>query len=229
MPQTRSTKVQTPINSDTFNLTGDLATMAESIPALIPVANDAEGDTIATARAAAGFAVNDARPLTVYNNATKTIRVKDSGGWRDMNGPLGLIYENHVATSSSAVTDAIIFNINPFTFYSGRNYRIVWDTSFYQSNTTSLFHMSVNLCATGDASGLLTGLTNIGGRTKGAYVGASVTQSHGPITAYYSAGTGTATQIKFRAERVVGTATMVVVGQTNEKAAYLIYDDGAVI
>jgi len=46
------------------------------------VADRTEGDTVATARAAAGWAVTDARPLFVWNTTTNTIEVKDSTGWR---------------------------------------------------------------------------------------------------------------------------------------------------
>jgi hypothetical protein len=84
VPQQRSNKSQTPINSDAFNLIPDLATFADSLEVLVPVADDAEGDTVATARAAAGWPVTNARPLFVYNTTTKTIRVKDGSGWREL-------------------------------------------------------------------------------------------------------------------------------------------------
>lgn len=84
MPQQRSNKSQTPINSDAFNLIPDMATMADSLEVIVPVTNDAEGDTVATARAAAGWPVTDARPLFTYNTTTKNIRVKDGSGWREL-------------------------------------------------------------------------------------------------------------------------------------------------
>lgn len=84
MPQTRSNKSQTPINSDAFNLIPDLATFSDSLGVVIPVTDDAEGDTIATARAAAGWPVTDARPLFVYNTTTKTARLKNTSGWRNL-------------------------------------------------------------------------------------------------------------------------------------------------
>lgn len=84
MPQTRANKSQTPINSDAFNLIPDLASFSDSLEVVVPVTNDAEGDTIAATRATAGWPVSDARPLFTYNTTTKTIRIKDSGGWRDL-------------------------------------------------------------------------------------------------------------------------------------------------
>ena len=84
MPTTRSNQGQAPVNADTFDLTGDLAKLVDSMQVVVTVANDAAGDVVATARASAGFAVSDARPLFTYNQATKTIRVKDSSGWREL-------------------------------------------------------------------------------------------------------------------------------------------------
>lgn len=89
MPQQRSNKAQTPINSDAFNLTPDLATLADTLGVVVPVADRAEGDTVATARAAAGWPVSDSRPLYVWCNDTKTLDVKDSSGWRGGTIPFG--------------------------------------------------------------------------------------------------------------------------------------------
>lgn len=88
MPQTRSNLGQTPINSDTFNLTGDLATMADSLEVIVPVANQAAGDTVATNRAAAGFPVTDARPLFCWDQSTNTVIVKGTSGWKGGVKPL---------------------------------------------------------------------------------------------------------------------------------------------
>lgn len=82
MPALRSNKGQGPINSDTYSLTGDLAILIDSLEVIVPVADRTEGDSVATARAAAGWAVTDARPLFVWNTTTNTIEVKDSTGWR---------------------------------------------------------------------------------------------------------------------------------------------------
>lgn len=82
MTQLRSNKAQVPTNADTWNPTGDLAILADSLEVIVPVADRTEADSVATARAAAGWAVSDARPLFVWNTTTKTIEVKDSSGWR---------------------------------------------------------------------------------------------------------------------------------------------------
>lgn len=233
MPQTRSTQVQTPTNSDAFNLTADLATMAESIPGIVTVANDAAGDTVATNRAASGFAISDSRPLFVYNLATKTIRVKDSAGWRDMNGPLGMVFINKVSTASGAVGAlSVINNISSFTFVGGRNYRIVWDPSYLVApDTGGLFYCAIGTCATTDGAAVTTGITVINGRTKGGIVGGSMTQHSGAITAIYEPASTSTLQIKFTAQRVVGsTQTIQFLGNgVGETCDYIIYDDGAVI
>jgi hypothetical protein len=82
MPQTRSNKGQGPINSDIYNLTADLATLIDSLEVIVPVADSTEGDAVATARTAAGWAVSDARPLFVWNATTKALEIKVTSGWR---------------------------------------------------------------------------------------------------------------------------------------------------
>lgn len=46
MPQTRPNLIKVPVNSDAYNLTGDLTTMADSVNAIIPVANAAARDAL---------------------------------------------------------------------------------------------------------------------------------------------------------------------------------------
>lgn len=82
MPQNRSNKSQTPINADAFNLTPDLATLADTLGVIVPVADRTEADAVATARAAEGWAVSDSRPLYVFRADTKGIEIKDGSGWR---------------------------------------------------------------------------------------------------------------------------------------------------
>lgn len=82
MPQQRSNKSQTPINSDAFNLTPDLATLSDTLGVIVSVADRAEGDTVATARGAAGWPVSDARPLYVWRQDIDALEIKDTAGWR---------------------------------------------------------------------------------------------------------------------------------------------------
>jgi hypothetical protein len=106
MPTTRSNLAQTPVNSDTLNWTGDLATLADSLEVIVPAANTAAGDTIATARAAAGFAVSDARPLFIWDQSQDCIMVKDSSGWRGAGARQRHMefYENSFAVSGGYVS-----------------------------------------------------------------------------------------------------------------------------
>lgn len=231
MPTTRGNLAQTPINSDTFNLTADLATMADSLEVLVPVASQSAGDTVATSRASAGFAVTDARPLFIYNTTTKTIQVKDTSGWRDMNGPLGLLYTGSVTTASGAVGAlSIINNIPSFTFVANRRYRIVWDFSYLVSGTGGIFYCAIHTCSTADSAAATTGLSVIDGRTKNSFVSASTTHS-GPIHANFKVTTTSTFQIKFSAQRVAGTTeTITILGNgVGEQAMYQIFDDGAVV
>lgn len=139
----------------------------------------------------------------------------------------GLLLKNEVGTSTGAIADAIVNNIATFTFIAGRKYRIVWDSSYMQSSTADLFYWSINQAPVADAAASLSNLTPMGGRTKGITAGANMTQHTGAITAYFEPTTNVTTQIKFHTQRVVGAGTVVVIGQANETANYLIYDDGA--
>jgi hypothetical protein len=142
----------------------------------------------------------------------------------------GLVYKSLVATSTGTVVDAIINNIPTFTFKANRHYRIVWDFSHYASgNSDSLFYCHIAFCNVGDAAASLTGLTTIEGRTKGLITTYALgsTQYNGPISFPYAPGASdVTTQIKFRATRVLGDDGIIIVGNGNERAHYLIYDDG---
>lgn len=140
----------------------------------------------------------------------------------------GLLYKQKIATSSGGITDAIVDNIPSFTFTGGRKYRIVWDSSYYQSVVTDLFYWSINMAPVGDTAALTTNLTPMDGRTRGiTTAGTSVTNYMGPITAYFEPTVDTTTQLKFRIQRALGTGNTVAVSNGNETRNYLIYDDGA--
>jgi hypothetical protein len=47
VPQTRPNKITVPVNADAWNLAGDLATMADSVQTVIPVASQTERDSLA--------------------------------------------------------------------------------------------------------------------------------------------------------------------------------------
>lgn len=206
MPTTRGNLAQTPINSDTFNLTADLATMADSLEVLVPVASQSAGDTVATARAAAGFAVSDARPLFIYNTSTKTVQVKDSSGWRDMNGPLGIVQKKRVTGSGATwgTTITIIDNFASQLFIAGRHYRLVWALENYGGTATPTYwSCAINTCATSDGSSVTTGLTALGGYTI-ATANAAYGQS-AVVECFYDPSVTSTLQVKFSGQVVVGT------------------------
>lgn len=141
----------------------------------------------------------------------------------------GLVFQAHVAASSGSVGDAIINNIPSFTFKANRKYRIMWDFSFLMSgNADSLFYCSISFAPVGDAAASLSNLTATDGRTKFIQVWAGNSTGYvGPVIKYHQTGGADQThQIKFRAQRVVGDDGMTVVGNSNERAVYSIYDDG---
>lgn len=77
MPQTRANKVTVPTNSDAWNLTGDLATMADSSNLVIPVASQTERDALTKA---AGLTVS----RTDLPGAP--LQTCDGTGWSILNG-----------------------------------------------------------------------------------------------------------------------------------------------
>lgn len=145
----------------------------------------------------------------------------------------GLVYKSLVTGSSGSVTDAIINNIATFTFKANRNYRIVWDFSYFSTgNADSLFYCSINTAPTADAAANLANLTTIDGRTKGLITSYALgsTQHTGPINVLYNPGASdVTTQIKFRVVRVLGDDGLYVVANNNERAQYLIYDEGTAV
>lgn len=228
MPTAKSNLTQVPINADTFNLTGDLGTMGESILSLVPVASDAAGDTVATTRADAGFAVTDARPLFVYNTTTKTIRVKDASGWRDLSNTSAKAYEGIVTAGSGGFTAlTVVNNIPTFTFKAGRRYEIVWDGHYQSSVAADYLDLSIQTCSTTDAAGLTTGLTLLRQKTFRCSA-ASILEAH-IVRAPVTYGTDTTLQIKFLGARGAGTGTVNLVASATNTLLYQIYDLGAVI
>lgn len=228
MPQTTSNLATVPINSDTFNLTPDMATLAESLLSLVPVASDAAGDTVATSRAAAGFAVTDARPLFTYNTTTKTIRVKGTAGWRDLAGALGLVYEGVVTTNSGGFTAlTVVNNIPTFTFKAGRRYEIVWDGHYRSTVAGDYLDLSIQTCATTDGAAVTTGLTLKRQKTVRAN-GTDILEPH-VVRAPATYGTDTTLQIKFLGARGAGTGTCTIHASATTTVLYQIYDLGAMI
>lgn len=143
----------------------------------------------------------------------------------------GLVYRDLVATTSGSAVNAVINNIPTFTFKANRNYRIVWDFSYYATgNADSLFYCSIGRAVVGATASSLTGITVIDGRTRAVNTdpwSLQSTQYTGAITVLYSPGVADVTsQIKFLAQRVLGDDGIIIVGNGNERAQYLIFDDG---
>jgi hypothetical protein len=70
MPQTRDNGAKTPINADAYNLTADLATMADSLGVITPVNTDAQRDALTkfNGRAVTRMDVTGA-PLEIWDGA----------------------------------------------------------------------------------------------------------------------------------------------------------------
>lgn len=144
MPQQRSNKAQTPINSDAFNLTPDLATMADTLGVIVSVADRTEGDSVATARAAAGWPVTDARPLYVWNLATKTIDIKGTSGWRGGERPFGHMGRNNSFQSLGGVTTTVIMSAaqelrGGFTFDNANDALVIPFAGLYDVHIKAFF------------------------------------------------------------------------------------------
>jgi hypothetical protein len=70
-----------PASTDLWNLTPDLRTMGASIRSIVPVANRAAGDTVATAMGTDGRSVSGTNPLIVFNYGRNLIEMKTGSGW----------------------------------------------------------------------------------------------------------------------------------------------------
>ena len=206
MSQTRPKKQITPLNADTFNLIPDIATLADTSGVIVPVANQAEGDSIATALSAAGYPVTDARPLFVYNAATGKQEFKNTSGWHDFSTPMGLQQKRRVTSAGASwgTSITVIDNFASQTFVAGRHYRIGWDLENYgASQSGTYWSAAINTCATSDPAAQTTGLTPLGGYTIHT-VDAAYGQS-AMIECYYDASSTTSLQIKFTGQVVVKT------------------------
>jgi hypothetical protein len=143
----------------------------------------------------------------------------------------GLVYKDLVPTTSGSVVSAVVNNIPTFTFKANRNYRLVWDFSYYATgNADSLFYCSIGRAAVGALASSLSGITVIDGRTRAVNTdpwSLQSTQYTGAISVLYNPGAAdVTTQIKFLAQRVLGDDGIIIVGNSNERAQYLIFDDG---
>lgn len=136
MPTTRSNQGQAPVNADTFNLTGDLAKLVDSMQVVVTVANQAAGDAVASARAAAGFAVTDARPLFCWDQSQNALIVKGSSGWRGGVKPFGHMGKTNgftAGTDQNPVTGmAAQILRGGMTFSSADNALVVPLTGYYR-------------------------------------------------------------------------------------------------
>ena len=144
MPQTRSNQAQTPVNSDALNITTDLATMADSLQVVVTVANQAAGDAVATARAAAGFPVTDARPLFCWDQSQNALIVKGSSGWRGGIKPFGHAGKTNGFTAGGAVLNPVVLTSQilrgGMTFEGSPNYSLVVPlTGYYRVTARGYF------------------------------------------------------------------------------------------
>lgn len=143
MPQDRSNKARTPLNADAFNLVPDLATMADTMGVIVPVANRTEADAVATQRGADGWPVSDARPLFVFRADTKGVEVKDSSGWR---GAGAMRRHMEFINSSFSVTGGYVsWDVGPLTIDAAKTVNGGFATT---SGTNGTF----NIAETGDYS-----------------------------------------------------------------------------
>ncbi|MGO4583650.1 hypothetical protein AB4Z38_07145 [Arthrobacter sp. 2RAF6] len=71
MPQTRPNVIQVPVNADGYNLTADLATMADSANVVIPVPNQTARDAL-TLHTGLTVTRNDVpgQPIEIYNGSS---------------------------------------------------------------------------------------------------------------------------------------------------------------
>lgn len=96
--------VVVPAAGDTYDYLGEQRRMANSQRTIVPVADRAAADVVASAMETDGRPVSDTNPLVVYNIANRTVEVKDAGGWRG--APSGVILNKTANQGANGVSDA---------------------------------------------------------------------------------------------------------------------------
>lgn len=66
---------------DAYDYVNDQRRLAGSIRSVVPAADHTAGDTIASAMNTDGRPVSATNPLVIFNQATRTVDVKDNVGW----------------------------------------------------------------------------------------------------------------------------------------------------
>lgn len=169
MPQSRSNKAQTPINSDAFNLTPDLATLADTLGVIVPVADRTEADAVATARAAEGWAVSNSRPLYVFRADTKGLEIKDGSGWR---GAGAMTRHMELYEASFAVSGGLVnWDAGTLDVQTGQTIGTAFATSGPLSgqltiNETGWYSIHVYSCPIGNSAGASAAFIQINGSAK---------------------------------------------------------------
>lgn len=70
-----------PAGSDTYDYVADQRRLSSSIRSIVPVPDQATGDTIAAAMATDGRAVSDTNPLVTWQADQQAINIKGTNGW----------------------------------------------------------------------------------------------------------------------------------------------------
>jgi hypothetical protein len=129
LPQTRPNKITVPVNADAWNLTGDLATMADSVKAVIPVASQTERD-----------ALTKANGLTVSRgDLGGLIEVCDGTNWHS---PTKLRHAEWTNGGGYSVTGNQPWDIGPLTATS-----VTYNNTF--CNNTGTLSGQVNITEAG--------------------------------------------------------------------------------
>lgn len=119
-------------------------------------------------------------------------------------------------------TLTVINNVPSFTFKAGMEYTIIWDFQYYGSITNGYFEFTIATCSTADGAGVTTGLTVRNQRIRSVQEGGSSFTDSARVEAPVTFGSDTTLQLKFLAQLVANSGTVVVVADASAPALYIV-------
>lgn len=134
----------------------------------------------------------------------------DGTNWKIGPEPLGMVANARIQSNSGVITSAttIVNNIQSYDFKAGRRYRILWQSNYYESDSSTTFAMGISTCSPSDPAAQTTGLTQLGSISERATV-ANEGRSF-KVQVYYYPSADITRQVKGWVLRVVGGGSIVI-------------------
>lgn len=163
--------------------------------------------------------------LATYNNNLDL--VDNFAISADKQGKGYAAYAEMAADSGALTTIAVATFIPSFTFKANRRYRVGASGGGFFSDTASTFAAAINSCATADASGVTTGLTQLKARNMRGDVAGEGREIMSIAKENFSFTVDTTLQIKLTIGRLNGTGTVTLASSATNRVSLYIEDLGA--